>query len=97
MDKMLEFYNKIEMLISLPPSYTGFGLIFLEAMACNVPKIIGNNYGVGCKLPIDKIEKYKSIEEAIRKTKEKDYRSLIHKRFSWKTAVNKLVKLWKNG
>jgi len=39
-EQMPAFYNKVEMLVSIPPKYTGFGLAWLEAMACGVPCIL---------------------------------------------------------
>jgi len=89
------FYNKIETFISIPPTYTGFNLCWLEAMACGVPKIIGSNSGIGNRLPIDKIENFKSIEEAILNSKRKNYRKLISKEFSWEVMAKKTINLWK--
>lgn len=94
-DKMPEFYNKLEMLISLPPKYTGFGLVWLEAMACGVAKIIGNNVGIAIKAPIDKIENFNSIEEAIKNAKKQGYRKwVIKNKFTWKNAAEKLDKIF---
>lgn len=92
-EKMPEFYNKIEMFISLPPSYAGFNLSWLEAMACRVPKIIGNKYGVGAELLITHVEDFGSIEEAIKNAKRRNYRTESMK-FSWKTHVNKLLDIF---
>jgi glycosyltransferase involved in cell wall biosynthesis len=49
-EKMNEFYNKCKMFISHPPDYTGFNLCWLEAIAAGVPKVCGNNNGIGPKL-----------------------------------------------
>ncbi len=95
--EMPKFYNKIETFVSLPPKHTGFNLCWLEAMACGVPKIIGSNAGIGCRLPIDKIENYKNIEDALKKVKKKDYRKIIEEKFSWEIHVKKLVNFFKES
>jgi len=92
---MSDFYNQIETFISLPPPYTGFNLVWVEAMACGVPKIIGSNAGIGNRLPIDKIENFESIEGALENAVEKDYRKLLDDKFSWKRNVEEHLKLWK--
>lgn len=93
-DKMPEFYNKIETFISLPHSSAGFNMVWLEAMACGVPKIIGSNSGIGNRLPIDKIENFESIEKAILNAKKKNYRKLLSKKFKWENSAKELIKLW---
>jgi len=107
--EMNRFYNKLKVLISLPPSYTGFGLVWLEAMAAGVPIIIGNNAGIGSELPITKVEDFgwseiKTKEEkinvlikALKGAKPKDYRKWLEKnkeKFSWKEHVKSLIKSW---
>ena len=95
-EKMPEFYNKIEAFISLPPEYTGFNLVWLEAMACGVPKIIGNNAGIGKKLPINHIEDFSSIEEAIKSSKRRNYRKwVLDNKFTWENHVNKFLEVYK--
>lgn len=91
--KMPEFYGKIETLISLPPKYTGFGLTWIEAMGCNVQKIIGNNNGIGSKIEIDKVENFKNIEEALKKARPQNYRKKVIKKFSLKNNVDRLLKI----
>jgi glycosyltransferase involved in cell wall biosynthesis len=49
-EKMNEFYNKCKIFISHPPDYTGFNMCWLEAIAAGVPKIYGNENGIGNKL-----------------------------------------------
>ncbi len=94
-EKMPDFYRKIETFISLPPSYAGFGLVYLEAMASGVPKIIGNNHGGGEILPVTKIEDYKSIKEAIVNAKKKNYRTwILDNKFTWEEAVKKMEKIF---
>ena len=95
-EKMNEFYNKLKIFISLPPKAAGSALSWMEAMAAGVPIIVGNNYGEGFNFPIDKIECLSDIENTILNAKEKDYRKwLIENNFSWKTHVNKLIKVFK--
>jgi hypothetical protein len=69
-------------------------MCWVEAMACEVPKIIGSNCGIGKKLPIDKIEKFRSIGDAILKAEKKQYRKLIPEELSWEKNVNDLLFLW---
>lgn len=98
-EKMPEFFNKIEMFISLPPDYAGFNLVWMEAMASGVPKIIGNRYGVGPKLPITKIEEFKNIEDALMESKKADYRKwlLENKNFNWEKHTEKIIDLFKGS
>jgi len=97
-EKMPEFYNKIESFISLPPECSGFGLVYLEAMASGVPKIIGSNYGGGDVIPITKIEDYNgNISEAIKNSKSKNYRKwILENKFTWEDAALKLEKIFEN-
>ena len=97
-EKMPEFYNKIEAFISLPPEYTGFNLVWLEAMSCGVPKIIGNKAGIGKKLPIDHIEDFSSIEKAIKSSKRRNYRKwVLDNNFTWENHVNKFLNVLKKN
>ena len=48
-DKMNEWYNSLKAFISMPPAYTGFNLCWVEAYRAGVPKILGNNNGVGIR------------------------------------------------
>jgi glycosyltransferase involved in cell wall biosynthesis len=95
-EKMPEFYNSLGMFISLPPSCTGFNMVWVEAMACDVPKIIGNDAGIGSKLPINKIDNFENIKSAIINAKKKNYRELLNRNFTWDFHTNKLLELWKN-
>ena len=95
-DKMPEYYNKMESFISLPPSYAGFGLVNIEAMASGIPKIIGSNYGGGDLLPITKVEDFKSLTEAIKNAENKDYRKwIIENNFTWEEGVKELEEIFK--
>lgn len=97
-DKMCEFYNKLDVFISLPFKYAGFNLVWLESMACNIPTI-GCNYGIGEKLSIDKVTPPFTIEKvkhAILNAKKRDYRTWLKKNgFSWEKHVNGLLKMYK--
>jgi len=92
-EDMPKFYNQIETFISYPPEYTGFNLCWLEAMACGVPKIIGTNSGIGCRLPISKIQDFINIEDSINNVTEKDYAKMVGD-FTWKAHTKKLIDLW---
>ncbi len=95
-EEMPKFYQKLECFISLPPKVTGFNISWIEAMACQVPKIIGNSYGVGAKLSIEKVKGFKSIKESLEKVKKENYRKEIEKSdLTWKNHSNKLLKIWK--
>ena len=98
-EKMPEFYNKIEFFIIIPPKYTGFNLVWLEAMASGVQKIVGSNSGIGEKLPITKIEDYEGdIEKAILNAKKRDYRKwILDNRFTWKDAADKLINVFEKN
>lgn len=54
--EMARFYSKLNYFISLPGDITGYNLVWAEALACGVPKIIGTEAGIGSELPIHKIE-----------------------------------------
>ena len=95
-EKMPEFYQKIETFISLPPKGAGFNMSWIEAMACKVPKIIGNNEGIGIKLNIDKIREKGEVSQLIKKSIKKDYRKEIEKNgLTLKNQINKLLKIIK--
>jgi glycosyltransferase involved in cell wall biosynthesis len=90
-----DFYNKCKIFVSLPPKSAGFNLCWTEAMAAGVPIIIGNGEGIGCKLPIEKVDDLKNLSKTILKTKDKNYREwLKNNNFSWKRNVEGLLKLW---
>lgn len=97
-EKMNErFYNHCKFFVSLPPKGAGFNLCWIEAMAAGVPKIIGNDEGIGKELSITKIKKGDSLEETIKQTKEKNYRKEVEKLgLTWKNHTIKLLKIWKN-
>jgi hypothetical protein len=88
---LIKFYNQIETFISLPEKFCGFNMSWLEAMSCNVPKIIGNYNGVGKSLDINHVEDFKDIEDALKNAKvKKNYK--IDPRFNWEVHTNKILK-----
>jgi len=90
-----EFYNNCKIFISLPPKSAGFNLCWVEAMSSGVPKIIGNDEGIGIKLDIEKKRKNESIENLLKRIKEKDYRKEIMKsKLTWGSHVEKLLEIW---
>lgn len=91
--ELVEFYNKIEIFISLPKEFAGFNITWVEAMACNVPKIIGNNNGIGRIIDINHIEDFKGIEDVLRNAKsKKDYK--INPAFNWNVQTNKVLNVF---
>jgi glycosyltransferase involved in cell wall biosynthesis len=92
-NKMNRVYNSCKVFISFPPSYTGFNLCWLEAMAAGVPYIFGNNFGIGERLNILKVD---SLLEIIKKVKMKeiiDYKEDLEI-FTWESHVNNLIKFF---
>lgn len=96
-DRMNEdFYNRCEIFVSLPPKSAGFNLCWIEAMAADVPIIIGNNEGIGGKLNIDKFKTKKELFESIAKLKKNGYREEIEKSdLTWESHVRKLLEIWR--
>jgi len=97
-----EFYNSLDIFI-FPSLYEGFGVPLLEAIACEVPYIIGTNAGIGEILPIYKINSFKQLEEILKKIKERKLeplknqrRWIIENRLTWKENVNKLIEVYKS-
>ena len=102
-NEMSSIYNSLDVLVSLPPVNAGFNLVWLEAMACNT-KVIGNNNGVGHKLPIKKLSYNPSVEDielAIREQLdigEPNTRQwIMDNKFTWENTVNKMLKVIDNG
>lgn len=96
-----KFYSKIEVFVSIPYKQTGFNMVWLEAMACEVPYIIGTKAGIGEVLPIYKVSNFDELKETLFKIKEGEIKPLKNQRewiikngFTWKNHVNKLVKLY---
>ena len=92
---MNEFYNKCKIYVSLPFKEAGGGVTYMEIMAAGIPKIVGNKYAEGYKFPFDKIENFTSLEEAIKNSKEKDYRKWMKDSgITWEKHVEKLIKIF---
>jgi len=101
-EELGKFYSKIDIFISIPPKTTGFNMVWLEAMACEVPYIIGTNAGIGEILPIYKISSFnelKNLLSKIRKDKIKPLQNqrrwIIKNRMTWKRHVNQLINLYR--
>jgi glycosyltransferase involved in cell wall biosynthesis len=97
-DKMnSNFYNKCQVFVSLPPKSAGFNLCWVEAMASGVPKILGNEEGIGWKLNIDKIKDKRQLIKKILTLKERNYRKEIRASdLTWKKHADKLEEIF-NG
>lgn len=95
-DNMNDFYNNCNVFLSLPPTYAGCALSWLEAMSAGVPKIIGNAYGDGNLLPIDKVDGINNnVLNTIIHSKNKNYRDwLIKNGRTWENHVKRLLKRW---
>jgi len=92
---MANFYNSLNHFISLPDN-AGYNLVWAEALACGVPKIIGNNEGIGEELPIYHIEgeiTEEKIVEAINKAKfiNSDERNKILNKIDINRAIKELI------
>jgi len=92
-EKLIQFYNKIETFISLPAKFAGFNMTWIEAMACGVPKIIGNYNGVGKELRITHLEDYSSITEVLKQAKDKRPYE-INPEFDWEVHAKKILELF---
>lgn len=89
-----DFYNKCKVFISLPPKSAGFNLCWIEAMAAGVPIIIGNNEGIGIKLPINKVYSKKDLDNCVEHLANKDYRKVIkNSDLTWKKHTEKVLKI----
>lgn len=94
-DKMnTNFYNKCKIFISLPPKTAGFNVCWIEAMAAGVPIIIGNEEGIGCKLPFTKVKDKKDLFN-LTNVKETDYyKWLIKSELIWKKHSKRLIEIF---
>jgi glycosyltransferase involved in cell wall biosynthesis len=96
-----KFYSKIEIFISIPYEAAGFNMVWLEAMASEVPYIIGTNAGIGEILPIYKIRDFDELRNILLKIKNKEIKPLknqrrwiIKNKMTWKDHVKKLIKIY---
>jgi glycosyltransferase involved in cell wall biosynthesis len=97
-----KFYSKIEIFISIPYEAAGFNMVWLEAMACEVPYIIGTNAGIGEILPIYKISSFNELKNLLSKIRKKKIKPLRNQRrwiikngMTWKRHVNQLINLYR--
>jgi len=102
-EKMPYFYSLLKIFISIPPRSTGFNMVWLEAMACEVPYIIGTNAGIGEILPIYKVSNFKELEKLLMEIKKGEIKPLknqrkwiIKNKLTWKEHVNKLLIIYQN-
>ena len=93
-NKLPEFYSKIGIFISIPYKQAGFNLVWLEAMACEVPYIIGTNAGIGEILPIIKVSNFEELRKILEEIKNykieplKNQRDwIIRNKLTWKEHV----------
>jgi len=96
-----KFYSRIEIFISVPYEAAGFNMVWLEAMACEVPYIIGTKAGIGEMLPIIKISGIRELPDLLNRIREgkitplKDQRKwILMNNLTWKNHAKKLVKLY---
>jgi hypothetical protein len=91
-----KFYNKLKLFLSFPIRKAGCQLSYMEAMAAGVPKIIGNKNGEGWKYPFEKEENFLNLIEAIKDSKERNYRRWLEKNdLTWKKHSEKLIQIFK--
>ena len=97
--KLPEFYSRIQIFISIPYKQAGFNMVWLEAMACEVPYIIGTNIGIGELLPIYKVKNFEELKETLEKIKHGKFKPLRNTRkwilkhnLTWENSVNNLIK-----
>jgi glycosyltransferase involved in cell wall biosynthesis len=100
-ERLPEFFSKLKIFISIPYQQTGFNMVWLEAMACEVPYIIGTNAGIGEILPIYKVRTFYELKETLEKIKKGELQPLknqrewiIKNKFTWKEHAKKLIKVY---
>lgn len=100
-DELSQFYSSLDIFI-FPSLYEGFGIPLLEAMACEVPYIIGTNAGIGEVLPIYKVSNFNELRELLTKIKDgkikplKNQRNwIVRNKFTWKDHLNKLLEVYR--
>lgn len=100
-NELPEFYSKIGIFVSVPYKQAGFNLVWLEALACEVPYVIGTDVGIGEILPIYKISSFNELEDILHRIKNNDLKPLkslrrwiIKNKLTWEASVDKLLKLY---
>jgi glycosyltransferase involved in cell wall biosynthesis len=99
-ENLIEFYNSITIFI-FPSLEEGFGIPLVEAMACEVPYIIGTNTGIGKILPIYKFSNFRELKNVLDKIKKSKIRPLKNQRrwliknnLTWKGHVTQLIEIY---
>jgi glycosyltransferase involved in cell wall biosynthesis len=99
-EKLPDFYNSLDVFV-FPSLYEGFGVPLLEAMACEVPYIIGTDAGIGEILPIYKIRNLNELIKLLLKIKNREIMPLknqrkwiIKNKLTWKEHVKKLIEVY---
>jgi|GEM_PF-3512977 len=100
--RLPDFFSGLEVFISMPYKQAGFNMVWLEAMACEVPLIIGTEAGIGSELPIYKVKNFKELEATLADIREGKLKELRGQRkwiednhMTWKETAKELVKLYK--
>jgi glycosyltransferase involved in cell wall biosynthesis len=98
--KLPDFYSSLDVFV-FPSLYEGFGVPLLEAMACEVPYIIGTDVGIGEILPIYKIKDLSELKRLLINIKERNVYPLKNLRrwitksgLTWRDYVRKLVEIY---
>lgn len=103
-EKMPEIYQKADLFCFVPESYEAFGLVYLEAMASNLPVVtiddpirreIVGEAGLFIKNPENTDSLAKNISQAL-KIDWKDKPRKQAEKFSWDSIINKYHKLFSN-
>lgn len=57
-NKMNEWYNSLKYFASFPKDFTGFNMCWIEAIASGVPRVLGNENGIGITNAKEKFEQF---------------------------------------
>ncbi|MEM2955024.1 MAG: glycosyltransferase family 4 protein [Candidatus Nanoarchaeia archaeon] len=94
--KQIDFFSQIDCFVMIP-KFEGFGLAWLEAMACEIPTI-GNNAGIAKKLPILKAFNEEELVKRMKEAKDMktNYRKwLVKNNFTWDKVVDNIISAYK--
>lgn len=96
-----DFYSSLDAFVSLPYRQAGFNMVWTEAMACEVPYIVGTGAGIGDVLPIYKLRKSsgpKSLLELFRDGELPPLKGsrewLERNEFTWERHVESLLRIY---
>lgn len=99
-EELPHFYNSIDIFV-YPSLYEGFGIPLLEAMAAEVPYIIGTNAGIGELLPILKISNPEELVLVINDIRCKKINPLKNQRewivkngLTWVSHTSRLIDIY---